>query len=130
MVLYPHATYGEKMSIKYPVYFDFITKVKTLTSNDSTIYIPLVQIPYEDGIWPIANLQITSAALFPRKVIILNNHKLPDFEKNSYVIIADGFPGEKIKAKKIYIIGKNIKEIYDSYDSVNFNNTDNGLIQL
>jgi hypothetical protein len=130
MLLHPHATYSEKMSMKYPVYFDYITQVKTLTSDDSTIYIPSIQIPYEDDMWPIANLPITSALLFPRKVIYLNDQKLPDLKNNSYVVIADGFPEEKIKANTIFIIGKNLEIFSGNYDPARFSNTDNGLIKL
>lgn len=124
---HPHATYSEKMSIMYPVYFDFITEVKAVTPDDSTIYIPPIQIQYENNIWPIANLQISSSLLFPRNVAPFNNQNC---DKNSYIVITGGYPQEKLKAKKIYIIGKEPEEIIGDYDPLDFNKTDNGLIQL
>ena len=130
IVQHPHATYSEKMSMRYPIYFDYISQVKALTPDDGTIYLSPIQIIYGERMWPIANLQITSALLFPRKVIFFNDKSLTDSDYSTYVVITNGFPQFKIKAKRIYVIGANVEKIFGNYDPANFNNGENGLIQL
>lgn len=132
MIIHPHATYSEKMSMKYPVYFDYITHVKTITSEDSVIYLPppTISFSYENEMRRLTNLAISSALLFPRNVSFFNDKSLVNTEKNTYIIITNGFPQFKIRAKQIYVIGANVEKISGDYDPANFNNGENGLIQL
>jgi hypothetical protein len=101
-----NASYFEKMSIKYPVYYEYIEKVKTLTPENSVIYIPRNEIPYNKPMWPIASLQISSAFLFPRKVSFLDVENINKLEKNSYIVIIDNQPEINIKAKDVFVFEK------------------------
>ena len=132
LILRPHATYDEKMSTIYPVYFDYITAVKSLTPEDSTIYLPppTTSFSYENEMRRLTNLAITSALLFPRNVSFFDDKSLINTEKNTYVVITNGFPQIKIKAKQIYIIGENVENGFGNYDPTSLNNSVNGLIQI
>jgi hypothetical protein len=127
----PNASYSEKMSMKYPVYYNFIEKVKALTPEDGTVYIPSVEIPYSNMMWPIGSLQISSALLFPRKVSFYDVAYLEKPEKNTFIVIVNGNPKESITTKKIYIFGEDtMNETTDNYAPTNFNGSDIGLMQL
>ena len=130
LFLHPQAIYDEKMSMKYPVYFDFILKVKSITPNDSTIYVPSIEIPYVDKMWPIVNIPISSAFLFPRKIVYFSSQNITAHDKNSFLVISDGFPEEKIQAKYVYLLGKSVEKFSGNYNPLNFNKSDNGLIKL
>lgn len=132
MIIRSHATYSEKMSMKYPVYFDYITHVKALTPEDSTIYLPGSAINFsgENEMRRLTNLAICSALLFPRNVVFYNDQDLMNSENTAYVVVTNGFPQFKIKAKQVYVIGANVENISGDYDPVNFNASVNGLIQL
>ncbi len=132
LILRPHATYDEKMSMRYPVFFDYITRVTTLTSENSTVYLPLPTTSFsnENEMGRLTNLAISSALLFPRDVAFFNDQSLTNTEKNVYVVVTNGFPQFKIKAKQIYIIGEKVERVLGDYDPANFNNSVNGLIQL
>jgi hypothetical protein len=96
MLLHPHATYSEKMSTRYPVYFDFIQFIKISTSETSTIYIPDMNIAYGNKIWAITNNQITSALLFPRKIVYGKENTFPKHDTNGYIVVIG-------RGKNIYV---------------------------
>lgn len=130
LIFRPHLSYDQKMSLKYPVYFKYIAAVKSITSENSTIYVNPIGIPYGQIMWPIGQLKLTSALLFPRKVVFYSENRVQDEAGETYLLLAKGFPKENVKAKSVYVIDDNgIKEISGDYDPGKFKNQ-NGLIKL
>ena len=68
IVQHPFATTAEKMSYKYPRYYDLIENIKIQTPSDSTIYLPSVNIPYGRPLWALGQIQMTQTLLYPRTV--------------------------------------------------------------
>jgi len=65
---HPFASTAQKMSMKYPRYYDFIQEIKNKTPEDSTIYLPSVNIAYGKPLWALGQLQMTQTLLYPRIV--------------------------------------------------------------
>ena len=67
---HPGASYAEKMTMLYPEYYPLIERIRHETSVDSKIYVPSVDIPYGQPLWPLGNVQLTRALIYPRQVAL------------------------------------------------------------
>jgi hypothetical protein len=124
----PHASYEEKMSMKYPVYFDFIQQLKNLTPDDSIIYFPQIDIPRGVPMWVAGQMKVDAALLFPRRVEFFQD-QTADMKIPTYVVFIKGGPEGVIKSKDVYIIGKDVNILDGNYNSSSFQDGI-GLIQL
>lgn len=130
LFLYPHATYEEKMSMKYSEYIDFIEKVKAITPENSVIYFPRINIPRGMPMWVAGQLKVDAALLFPRNVAWFDNYAIHKGETHTYIAFIKGSPQQAIKAKEVYVIKDNIQIYFRDYDPEVFGDSENGLIQL
>jgi len=56
------------MSMKYPRYYNLIQEIKSKTPEDSTIYLPAVNLAYGVPMWALGQLQMTQTLLYPRTI--------------------------------------------------------------
>lgn len=78
--------------MKYPRFYSFMRKVKSETPSSSGIYLPQEpNLTYGEPMWPIANIQIVNALLYPRTVMAYdpNYYYTKDQEANTYIIQFD-----------------------------------------
>lgn len=130
IILYPHASYDDKMSMKYPEYYYFIKEVKYIVPEDADIYIPNINIPYGENMWALTNLNITSSLLYPRRIHLFTKEVLTRHNDPSYIVLINNFPDFPIDDREIYIL--NDKEILQNNKNYNPENNQNykGLIKL
>jgi len=64
----PFASTSQKMSMKYPRYYNLIQEIKSKTPEDSTIYLPAVNLAYGVPMWALGQLQMTQTLLYPRTI--------------------------------------------------------------
>jgi len=127
----PHASYDEKMSVRYPLYFDFIKFIKTKTPEESTIYIPDVSIPYGDKMWPITSIEITSALLYPRRIVRFQEGVPSKNDTMAYVVIIKGEPSGSINSDTSDLIKSDVVITFQGdYNSKRVSSEDYGLIKL
>jgi hypothetical protein len=99
------------MSYKYPKYWNLISTIKNLTDENSIIYLPQASINYGEDLWPILNIPMTSALLYPRKVLIVDVPKKdPKFE--TYIVFCNSYPNDVIKAHQVHVINNSRVETY------------------
>lgn len=131
MFYHPVASYDEKMSSKYPVFYDYLNIIKSLIPENSNVYINDTGDVYTTAMGPISNLQVSSALLYPRNVKLFETGDVPNLESGDYVVMASGFPKSKIKSAEIYlVVGKNVKVTKGNYNPANFDPRDIGLIKI
>ncbi|OGJ37774.1 MAG: hypothetical protein A2383_01660 [Candidatus Pacebacteria bacterium RIFOXYB1_FULL_39_46] len=91
----PFASYDEKMAMQYPVYYDFIQDIKKITSEDSLIYLPEINISRPQPMWALSSIHITQPLLYPRKVQKFDINNLPlkkAGDPDTYIVVAYGYP--------------------------------------
>lgn len=125
----PMASYEEKMDMKYPEYLEFINKVKRLTLEDSIIYLPNVEIPFGQAMWPVSNRSMNASLLYPRKVFGPEVKPEKIIDKETYIIFYKGVPDRIINAEKVFVVGDEIQIIKSDYDQSELKEK-KGLIQL
>ena len=106
----PTASYGEKMTMKYPKYFPYIEKLLVLTPADSVIYIPSDSV-YPDPMWYISFKAVDEGLLYPRKIIQSEDTPVIVDDGPTYVVLFNGFPRQDIDVSKIYTFENN--QIYE-----------------
>jgi len=65
---HPFATKAEKLTMKYPRYYPLMQEIKNTTPENTTIYLPEVNIPYGQPLWALGQMQMTQTLLYPRNV--------------------------------------------------------------
>lgn len=104
IIKHPLATYDEKMSFKYPIYYDFIQEIRNNTPNNCTIYVPHTGIPYPKAMWAIDLMQLTQTALYPRKVVSIEKYIEGSDDEKSYKIFIHGEGLEEYPESSIVIL--------------------------
>jgi len=64
----PFVSTSQKMSMKYPRYYNLIQEIKSKTPENSTIYLPAVNLAYGVPMWALGQLQMTQTLLYPRTI--------------------------------------------------------------
>lgn len=132
VVAHRKLTPSEKMLLKYPRYYDYITWIKVVTPGDAIIYQTDLEIPYGEPLWPSNNIQMNSAWLYPRRVVPWKgiDTVIKEDGRPTYMMVIDGFPRSDVIAKNVILFDLETKQIVGNYIHDNYPSTKLGLIEL